>query len=164
MNRRDIVIGILILAFLVGMIYWRQTSKKEETETRVPETLSVEDVLEEKFKIEIPEDVEKVELKDISGGDSSGIATRKFESGKFSLTVLADLADPEGSSFYQGWLEKGEGENYSLFSLGKMSLAKGGYILNFESGTNYSDYQKVLVTLEKSLDKNPEKKILEGSF
>ena len=48
MKRRDIVIGILILVIVAGVIYWRQRTSPSE-EMRVPETLSLEDTLEEKF-------------------------------------------------------------------------------------------------------------------
>lgn len=165
MNKKDIVIGILILLLLAGIIFWRQRPKPPE-ERKVPETLSSEKELEEKFRLEIPEDVEKAELKDVSGGNSFGIATRKFQNGKFTHTILADLPEPEKGAFYEGWLIRGvEGsENFSLVSSGKLRLAKGGYLLEFESTTDYSDFNKVLITLEKIADKNPEKHILEGSF
>src|SRR3989344_1302747 len=101
MNRRDIVIGAVVLLAIAGLIYWRQVSKKVSTQT-VPETLSVEDKIEDKFKYQIPDDVEKAELKDITGGDASAISTRKFENNKFTSTILADLPDPVPGSFYQG--------------------------------------------------------------
>lgn len=165
MKRRDIVIGLLILVLLGGGIYWRQRSRPKE-EMKVPETLSLEEELEQKFKLQIPEDVDKAELKDVTGGTSSGIATRKFADGKFTHTVLADLPDPEAGSFYEGWLVRGEegSENFALFSSGRMRLAKGGYLLEFESTQDFSDYNRVVVTAEKVLDKTPEKHILEGSF
>src|SRR3989344_5249560 len=80
MKRRDIVIGSVILLLLVGVIYWNRRNRRLE-ELKVPETLtkSVEETLEDKFKIEIPEDIDKAELKDVLGGTASGIATRKFE-------------------------------------------------------------------------------------
>lgn len=161
MERRDIVIGFIILAILAGFIFWRQRTYKEEEELTIPQTLSVEDEIEEMFKVEIPEDVDKAELKDVSGGDASAIATRKYEAGKFIHTVLADLPDPETGKFYQGWLFKGD---EALVSTGKMREAKGGWIIEFESSTNYTDYNKVVVTLEGTSDLNPEKHILEGSF
>ena len=165
MKSRDIVIGIVVLLVIGGLLYLRQRNKAGD-EMKVPETLSVEESLEDKFKIQIPEDVDKAELKDVSGGSSSAIATRKYENNKFSHSVLADLPDPEQGSFYEGWLVRGEeGEdNFSVISTVKMSLAKGGYLLEFESNNDYSDYNKVVITLEKVADKLPEKHILEGSF
>ena len=167
MKKRDIVIGAVVLLALAGVIFWRQRSRTPKEEMKVPETLSVEDNLEDKFKIQIPEDVDRAELKDVSGGNSSAIATRKYADGKFTHTVLADLPDPsEQGAFYQGWLEKGEKgkEGYAAISTGKLRIAKGGWMLQYESSTDYSEYKKVLITQEKSSDSQPEKTILEGSF
>jgi hypothetical protein len=165
MNRRDIVIGLVILAVLAGIIFWRQRGRSEE-EFKVPETLSTEDQIEKKFDLEIPEDVEKTELKDVTGGDSSGIATRKFENGRFEHSVLADLPEPGAVQFYEGWLVGGEegSEDFSVLSTGRMSQAKGGWMLNFSSSVDLTDRNKVVITLEKVADTNPEKHILEGSF
>lgn len=165
MNRRDIVIGILILALLGGVIYWRQRSQPSE-EMRVPETLSVEEQLEQRFGTEIPEDVEKAELRDVTGGASSAIATRKFENGVFTHSVLADLPDPQGGHFYEGWLVRGQegDENFVVLSTGRMRIAKGGWVLDFQSNNNLSDYNNVVITLEEVADTTPETHILEGSF
>ncbi len=166
MNKRDIVIGVVILLFLAAVIFLRQRPKPAIEEVKLPETLSSEKKLEEKFKIEIPEGVEKSELRDVADTGASAVAIRKFEEGKFSLTIISDLPDLERGSFYEGWLMKGEeGQpDFSIVSIGRMRLAKGGYILDFESNVDYSDYKKVIVTLEKVADKNPEKRLFEGNF
>ncbi len=167
MNRRDIVIGLLFLIILSGVVIWRaRINSKNKEELIVPQTLSVEDQLEERFNLKIPEDVDKVELKDVTGGTASGIATRKFENGKFELSILSDLSDPTEGKFYQAWLVKGnEGEEgYTTVSLGKLILAKGGWILNYNSKTDYRENGRVLVSLEKVLDKNLEAKVLDGKF
>lgn len=165
MNRRDIVLGAVVLLAIAGLIYWRQLSSKSEVET-VPEALSVEDQIEDKFKYTLPDDVEKAELKDVTGGDASAVTTRKFENNKFTSTILADLPDPESGSFYQGWLIKGEEgtDDYRIASLGKLTVAKGGWMLDYSGATNYSEYDKVMITLEKKFDLTPETKVLEGSF
>lgn len=157
MKRRDIVIGLLVLVVLAGVVYW---ARRPKTVQQVEIEPSTEQKLEESFKIQIPEDVDKAELSDVSGGNSSGIATRKFESGKFTHALLADLPDPESGKFYQGWLIKGD----ETVSTGRLTMAKGGYLLEFESSTDYSDYKRVWITLEETSDATPEKHILEGSF
>ena len=164
MNRRDIVIGIGILLLLAGVVFFRQ--KGQEENLVVPQTLSVEDQIEKSFNIQIPEDVDKAELKDTTGAGSSAIATRKFENGKFEFSVLADLPDPAQGQFYQGWLIKGEegSDDFSSVSAGKMRIAKGGWMIEYNSATDYSDHGKVVVSLEKTLDSNIEEKVLEGSF
>lgn len=166
MKRRDIVIGVVLLAALAGALYLRQRKKPQE-EMVVPETLSsVEEQIEERFKLEIPEDVDKAELAAVGGKSGSGIATRKFEGGKFTHEVLADLPEPGTGTFYEGWLVRGrEGdENFSVVPTGRMRVAKGGWVLDFESNTDYSDYSQVVVTLEKKADATPEEHVLEGSF
>ena len=84
----------------------------------------------------------------------------------FSQSVLADLPDPEEGKFYQGWLVRGEegSDEYSIVSVGKLKLAKGGWSLDFSERNDYSDYAKVLVSLEEKDDDVPEKVILEGGF
>ena len=116
MNRRDIVIALVILAVVAGVVYLRGKDASEE-EIQPVQTLSVEDKIEEAFNLEIPEDVERAELSDVVGGTSSGIATRKLENGGFKHSVLADLPDPSSSEFYEGWLVKGEGDQAQVISL-----------------------------------------------
>lgn len=170
MNKKDIVIGVVVLVVVIGTLYWIKRNKTLQViSTPIP---SVEKKLESSFNFTIPEDVDKAELKDVSGGTGSGIATRKFvptERGKtaqFSHMVLADLPDPLAGTFYEGWLVRGkEGDpNFDYLFTGKMRIAKGGYLLEFNSTKDYSDYKGVVVTLEKVDDKKPEKHILEGSF
>src|SRR3989344_6349062 len=134
MTRRDIVIGLIILVLLGGVIFYRQKQRSSEEEMRVPETLSsVQENIEKKFNLRIPEDMDKAELKDVSGAGSSAIATRKFDNGKFNASILADLPDPAAGSFYQAWLVKSEeGKDDSFISLGKLELAKGGWMSLFE--------------------------------
>lgn len=164
MKARDIVIGLIILAVLAGAIVAIRRARAPKT---VPSpTPSIEQQLEKSFNFEIPDDVERADLRDVSGGTGSGIATRKYEAGRFSHTVLADLSDPSVGSFYEGWLVRGkEGDsNFAYISTGKLRIAKGGYLLEFESGKDYSEYKGVVVTLEKVDDKKPETHALEGSF
>jgi len=166
MNRRDIVIGLVVLAVVVGAVYWTRSRQQASVVTSPSPAPSIEESLESRFNLQIPEDVEKADLTDVSGGDGSGIATRKLEAGLFSHTVLADLPDPTPGTFYEGWLVRGrEGEaNFAFISTGKLGIAKGGYLLEFSSRTDYSDYTGVVVTSEKVDDKKPETHILEGSF
>lgn len=135
MKRKDIVIGLIVLAALAGIIFW---FRKPKDELRVPEIPSAEERMEEFFNVEIPEDIEKAQLEDVTGGDALGIATRNDENGVFVHVVLADLPDLEEGSFYEGWLIRGkEGDDdFDYVSTGKMRLGKGGYLLEFESSCN----------------------------
>ena len=165
MKRRDIVIAVVVLVVLGALIYWRQKNPRQE-ELKVPETLSVEESLEEKLNIQIPDDGDKADLKDATGGRSSGIFSRKSENGKFVSSFVADLPMPAAGKYYEAWLVKGEkgSEGYSIVSAGRLRSAKGGYLLDFSSTTDYSGYNKILVTLESKSDSTPEETVLEGSF
>jgi hypothetical protein len=164
MDKRTIALGLIIFVAIAGaVILFKQTRTSQPLPTITP---SMTEKIENDFKYQIPEDVERVELKDVSGETGSGLATRKFEEGKFSHVVLADLPELSAGEFYEGWLVRGKtgDSNFSFFSTGKMKIAKGGFLLEFESEKDYSDYNQVVVTLEKTDDSNPETHILEGSF
>ena len=163
MNKRDIAIGVVILLFAAGIVYFFQKDKGDETIT-IPESniQEVENILEEKFNVELPDDVEKVELTDLNGGNVSGVATRKFESGVSYHTVLADLPElSEEGETYMVWLENADGE---IVNAGTLAKAKGGFVLDFTSNIDYMSYNKVFVTKETNSDSTPETKILEGEF
>jgi hypothetical protein len=166
MNRRDIVVGIIILAVLGGIIYfWRNNAPKEEITS--PETLSTtEERLEKAFGLDIPDELEKTELTAVNGFEGSAIATRNYQDGKFQHTVLADLADPQDGSFYEGWLVRGEpgDDDFDVISTGRMRKAKGGWILEYSSSKDLTDHEKVVITLEEVADSTPEMHVLEGSF
>lgn len=162
---KDVVVGIIIIAVVVtaALVYRNLKSPKS---LPTPTTSPTIKEMVEGFNWEIPDDVESVELTDVSGGDGRAIATRKYVGGSFSHAVLADLADLSGGAFYEGWLVRGsEGDNnFHFISTGKMRIAKGGYLLEFSSPIDYSDYLGVVITKEFKDDKFPETHILEGSF
>ena len=157
MNRRDIVIGLVILLIIAAAIY--MVRRPKEIALEIPEE-TVEEMIEERLRVEIPEDVDKAELRDVMGTTSSGIATRKYETGLFTHEILVDLPDPDGGEFYEGWLVK-EGD---VVYTGKFRVAKGGYVLEYSNTKDLSDYNEVVVTLEKKDDKLPETHVLEGNF
>src|SRR5687768_10965514 len=106
MKGRDILLGFGVLALIAGVVYYRQ---KNQTVTPViSETPSTEQKLEDKFNIEIPDNADKAELTDVSGGTGSGIVTKVFDAGKFKSSVIADLPEPAAGETYQVWLSKGE--------------------------------------------------------
>lgn len=155
---RDVVVGIIVIAVVItaGLLYKNLKSPKVLPS---PTTSPLMNELVQGFNYDIPDDVESTNLSDVSGGSAKAIATRKYESGVFTHAVLADLPDLE-SGFYEGWLVMGE----KFISTGKLRIAKGGYLLEFNSNTDYSDYKKVVITKELKDDKLPETHILEGSF
>ncbi|MBU0570342.1 hypothetical protein KKB40_06245 [Patescibacteria group bacterium] len=164
MNKRDIIIGLVILVALAGVVFWRQ--KDTDEQLTVPQTLSIEDKIEEVFNIQFPKDIDRAELRDVSGRDSSAIAVREIKNDQFEYSVLADLPEPLEGQIYQSWIRRGQegDEGYSLVSTGVMRMAKGGWMVNFKSPTDYFDHDRVIVSLEKTLDNQMEEQILEGFF
>lgn len=151
MKFRDIVTGLIVIVVLVAIVLWvRKARIDKANRLLVTPPPTVEEKITNSFNnFTIPDDVDKKELSDVRGGDGFGIATNNM--------VLADLPDPESGYFYQAWVEK-DGVSYSL---GKLRMAKGGWI--FE-GNVPSGYQKVTVSLEKVFDSKLEVKVLEGSL
>lgn len=158
MGKREILTGLFVILVIFGVVYGIKKAKAPKLQ--VPQTPSVEEQIENSFNLVIPEDVERVDLNKVSDIEGTGIATRKFEDGKFTQMILADLPDPVAGFFYQGWLAKGD----EYLPTGKLAVAKGGYLLEFTSTKDYSDYKKVVVSLETVLSTKPTKIILEGSF
>ena len=154
------MIGIVVLIGIAAVVFFIQNRQPEVAPIDATPTPSLEErqqEMEDRFRVDIPDDVDKANLE---GNGGSGIATRDGQEVGSSVTVLADLPDPESGKFYQAWLRK-DGE---LESLGVMSVVKGGYLLDSslrESGVSYND---VVITLETTLDDNPETIILQGSF
>jgi hypothetical protein len=158
-SRKDIVIGfILIIALIGGAFFYKNLKTPKILSTPTPSTIKSK--IEGLFNYVIPDDLDSIELKDVSGGIYRGIAARKFEKGTFTITVLVDLPDLSSNEFYEGWISSGD----KFISIGKLRIAKGGFLVDFTSNIDYSSYNKVIVTKEKVNDNKPESLILEGSF
>ena len=150
-NKRDILAGLLVLIVAGIVVYMFVKPNVPKTNITLP-TVRPTEKIENKFNLQIPDDVEKINLNDVSGGTGSGIATRN--------EILVDLADPETGKFYQAWLEDNSGKRISL---GKLVIEKGGWLVSYNSKAS-PEYKKVIVSLETKFDNILETKVLEGSF
>lgn len=158
-SKRDVITGFIIIVLIIlGIFYFTKIKDKKitnpfakATPTSSPVQISFKKELENSFKYTIPEDRNSIELKDVNGGNSRGIATEK--------EILIDVDDPQTGYFYQGWLVKDD----KVVSLGKLQTVKGGWLLEYDKSKN-ADYSKIVISLEKTLDNKIETKILEGSF
>jgi hypothetical protein len=154
-SKKDIVIGFIIIFIIFGSMYLFKNyrSKKVEIQgTPAPVSITYKNDFEKKFKYTIPEGVNSIELKDISGGDGMGLATDN--------EILADIKDPDSGSFYQAWLESNNGK---VVLLGNLNISKGGWMIVYDK-SKMPEAQKIIVSLEKRNDSIIETKILEGSF
>lgn len=152
-NRKDIITGLVVILVIIGGVYLFKYLKKDKVvlPTSSPASYEFKKDFEDSFKLDIPDNINSIELKDISGGDSRGIAT--------DSEILLDASDPETGYYYEAWLESSD----KLVSLGKFRVAKGGWLIEYDKSKN-EDSTKVVISLEKVNDNKIEKRILEGSF
>ena len=151
MKTKNIFIAFILVVAVVAAVLVVKNRRKTTSTANPLVTPSVQQQLENKFNgLVIPEDEESIELKDVSGGTGMGLATRS--------EILADLPALPTGKFYQGWLEKDLPAQAGVkpVLLGTLKMAKGGWILNYNSSA-YPGYNKVIVAVGG-------KHILEGSF
>lgn len=169
MKTSDIVKGGLIVAAIAGFFYFTNQSGQDDTtdfDSSTPQdTLEeTENQIEERFRTEIPEGAERAELRS-DDVDGRALATREVTDEGTTVSVLADLPDPE-TGFYQAWIQRGEEgeEEFERISLGRLTVAKGGYVTEYSSADDLSDYDQVVLSQETSQDSEPEEILIEGSF
>ena len=135
---------IVVVAVVAGVLLIKNRAKVSQKPSPTP-TPSIQQQILNKFNgLVVPQDQESIELKDVSGGSGMGLATRS--------EILADLPSLPNGEAYQAWLEN----NGKTVLLGTFKLAKGGWILSYNSSA-YPGYDKVIVAVGT-------KHILEGSF
>ena len=144
--KRVVIVFIILVIIIVGALLASQKIKNNRISISLPEaTPTVEQRIEEKFKgLVIPDDAEKIELRNVSGEEGMGIATRN--------EILADLPNLQKGESYQVLL----GNGTKTILLGSMRQAKGGYLLEYDS-SKYPGYNQIVVV-------RGAKHILEGSF
>lgn len=153
MGRKEVFIGLFVVLVIFGIIFGVRKAREPKVKPLNIPTPTITQNLEDRFNLTIPTDVEKINLQAPSGFEGVGIATRKFTGGVFTHIIIADLPEPTSGS-YRAWLIK---DDSAKISTGVSRLAKGGYILEFTSKVDYSDYKKVEVKLG-------DKVVLSGSF
>jgi len=98
-------------------------------------------------------------LEDVKyGGEASAKATRSFGGGTFMLSVDATLPDPVNTN-YQVWLAGGE----EAIPIDYMRGEGTEWTLSVSSD-DYSNYDAIWITLERTKDDLPEEHVMEGSF
>jgi len=149
MNRKDIFLGFFLIVLAVGIsyiVFFRDADDEPVVVIEESQTLSVQDEIEDTFNLVIPDDIEKGELLAIGDGTSSGMVTRDFMDGSFVFTVLADLPELDEGE-YEVFVSKEvpESSEYFAISIGSLRPAKGGYIVEFSSSEDLSEFENVVV-------------------
>lgn len=143
--KKILVIFALFVLILVAFFFIFPKFRKDRHIENLPaSTPSIEDRIKEKFNNTIPDDMEKIELQNVSDKAAMGIATKEG--------VYADLPDLAVGENYQVLITNGK----NTITLGNLSRSKGGYILEYDL-SKYPGYNTIFVT------KGGEH-ILEGSF
>ena len=149
MKMRNLVIGFIFLVGIVAAILIIKGKAKVNSlvvPTAPTVTPSIQQKLQSKFQnLIIPTGGDQIDLTDVSGGSSMGIATRN--------EIIADLPTLTKGQFYQAYLANTSGKTVLL---GTLVNKKGGWILDYDS-SKFPGYEKILI-LQGSTH------ILEGSF
>ena len=165
--KREHWVGLVVVVLVIGGLWWWRGKRIEQSQVLPAEGEGVEiedraSELARRFGVVLPDNLDRVGLKDVTGGVGGGIATRSYTDSKFELTVLAELAEPGKGEWYEGWLVRDE--PFSSIYAGKLRVAKGGFLLEFTEAMDLRDHVRVVVTVEKQDDRKPETHVLEGSF
>ena len=163
--------ALLFLVLVVGLMYFFDVRKRNVSEVAGPEPVQEARPTPSSAKIDIQEQQKAVEqsretttLTDVTGGSSTGTATRSFDGSNFLHTLSTQLPSSGSGQFYEGWLVS-ETSDPKVISSGRLSVLQSGqYALVFNSSTNLFSHPQVVVTLESRDDGRPETHILEGSF
>jgi len=173
--------GLVVVILVVIGMWWASRQSKEEVSREIvlePTMMLEEELVEamteaEKAAIETQvtgSGSEQVSLADVTGGQVSGIAWRRYEAeavgdetAKFYHKVEATgLPALEKGFFYEGWLVGEAG----FFSTGRMAVFPDGTgILYYKALEDKSDFSSVLITLEpEDGDPAPAAHVIEGRF
>ena len=163
--------AVLFFVLVVGIAYFLRVNRQRTQELQEPKLIQEARPTPGSPKINIQDQQKAVEqsretitLTDVSGGSSSGTATRSFDGSNFLHTLSAQLPSLGSDQFYEGWLVSTD-VNPKVISTGRLNATQTGqYALVYTSGTNLFSHPQVIVTLETKDDGRPETHILEGSF
>lgn len=160
-----IAIAIIVIIALALLAWWYNNNRDSAAD--VPQTGTVVPEFDPRDFTE-PETVEAANLAAVGNYEGNGTATRAFEDGTFTHTVVASLAAPASGTFYEGWLVMAAADEPQFFSTGRLTLARdGSYALTYTADQNYPNHTMVVITEETTangLDGQPEAHVLEGEF
>ena len=165
MSQRGIVIGIVILVILAGLYFFSRRNQRPPIELPAPqETTTPEEEFEERFQTQIPVGAVKSELKDITGGEGRALVVKETVGNITKISILADLPELGGGEVYQAWLVDTQDGKETLISLGRLTLAKGGFVIEVEKTSLPEGANKIVVSKETKFDQTIETRVLEGTF
>ncbi len=167
-----LLVAALVFIFIIGLFWFRSGGEENSVEENISSTVVSDSRSQTQTNTQVtepamtPGQVDTTELVDVSGGSSSGEASREIQDGFFRHVVKAYMPAPGENYFYEGWLVRQS--PFDFFSTGDMVQNESGeWVLEWfgEFGETYSDYPLVVITIEPDDgDPDPAAHILEGEF
>ena len=159
--RQWLILVVVVILVVIGLRLLRRPAPSTPTPTPETTTEEVKDRVNrllESAGIEVPAGVKRVDLVG-SDSQSTGVATVKAD-GQAEITILAAVPDLD-TGWYEGWLTKSDGSE--PLSLGRLTLAKGGYLLE-TTITEIGDRRQIIVSSQVKPSDQPTTEILKGTF
>ncbi len=104
-------------------------------------------------------------LKPQSGYEATGYASHSFADNKYTLTVLADLPQASSGQTYQAWLLQAPlGSDSQPVKIGQLKIAKSGYMLDYSSTTDMTQYKYFVISQETDNDNQIQTPVLTGQI
>jgi len=115
----------------------------------------------QEIEAELESETETAVLGDVSGGQATGTAWRKFSDNFYHKVETVGLPSLEKGFFYEGWLVGEAG----FFSTGRVWVEGNAGVLYYTAEEDKAGFDGVVITLEaEDGDPAPAEHILEGSF
>lgn len=164
MKSSSLALIVAILALLIGSALYFYDQKNRSAGTPAGEEIIPEPEGQATGGGKFVPQPSKIDLVPLSGIEANAVSNRVYTDKKFILTVNADLPTLDSGVFYQVWLAKGDGDESSIMSVGKLEDDGGSYYLEYKNEIDLSPYNKIFISKEKTFDVTPEEKIMEGTF
>ena len=145
------------------VIYWQLKMHLSEPVIHDTDERAIEAAKKRAEKLSEVVPREKVILQPVGNFEGYGEGRVSYNDTVYSLVMEADIKDPEGDNFYEGWLVRES--PFESLSTGKMKKNPDGlYELSFQSKEDLLDHNLVVITLEEVFDDKSEVHVLEGSY
>lgn len=122
-------------------------------------------IAQDTTSIQVADGAQEIAMRPVGGFRGSATTSVQFGEEGFQHVVAATLPDPPVGYYYEGWLIRSK--PFDFFSTGRLIQHADDlrWYLLWESADDYSDYTKVIVTLEpEDGDIAPADHVLEGVF
>lgn len=156
-----LIIAIVVLLGIAAAVWFFFLRPSEPEASSTPLPVETIDVTPSPTASLNPGDQVAV-LRPEQGQSGGGEASRSVSPGRFVLTVAAELPDLEAGKSYQVWLVRRE--PFAQFPAGNLSKSGNRWVMTLDQTRDASEYAEVVVTLESTLDTQPETRVLVGTF